>query len=168
VRQYLGAMVMSDAWDDMSTNREGANAVKETITDSEFWSHVQYVLQFTKPIYHIIKFVDSDRPIIGEVYEKMDSMLEKIKNTVEPRDVNLYNHICVEVEKRWEMLNIPLHAFVLTPKYYHVSWLSSPTPSGGSKKKPHQDPEVQASYMKSLDKLVLDEEECDNVWKKLS
>jgi hypothetical protein len=170
VRQALGAMVMSDAWDELSNDREGANAVKETVLDSQFWSQVRYVLQFTKPIYHMIKFADSDRPIIGEVYEQMDSMLGQIKDIVEPRDVNLYNHIRVEVEKRWEMLNIPLHAlaYVLTPKYYHVSWLSSPAPGGGTKKRPHQDPEVQAGYMKALDKLVPDEEECDNIRRQLS
>jgi hypothetical protein len=58
----------------------------------------------------------------------------------------MYNLIRVEVGKRWEMLNIPLHAlaYVLTLKYYHVSWLSTPTPGGGTKKKPHQDPKVQA------------------------
>jgi hypothetical protein len=97
----------------------------------------------------MIKFVDSDRPIIGEVYEQMDSMLGQIKDIVEPRDANLYNNIRVEVEKWWEMLNIPLHtlAYVLTPKYYHVSWISSPTPGGGTKKRPHQDPEAQASYI---------------------
>ena len=90
----------------------------------------------------MIKFANSYRPIFGEVYEQMDSMLGQIKDIVEPRDVNLYNHIHVEVEKWWEMLNIPLHAlaYVLTPKYYNVSWLSSPTPSGGTKKRPHQDP----------------------------
>jgi hypothetical protein len=113
----------------------------------------------------MINFADSDRPIIGEVYVQMDSMLGQIKDIVEPRDVNLYNHIRVEVEKRWEMPNIPLHAlaYVLTPKYYHVSSLSSPTLGGGTKKIPHQDPEVQAGYMKALHKLIPDEEECDNI-----
>jgi hypothetical protein len=170
VRQALGAMVMSDEWDELSNDREGATTVKETVLDSQFWSQVRFVLQFTKPIYHMIKFADSDRPIIGEVYEQMDSMLGQIKDIVQPKDVNLYNHIRVEVEKRWEMLNIPLHAlaYVLTPKYYHVSWLSSPAPGGGTKKRPHQDPEVQAGYMKALDKLVPDEEECDNIRKQLS
>ena len=113
----------------------------------------------------MIKFADSDQPIIGAVYEQMDSMLGQIKDIVEPRDVNLYNLIRVEVEKRWEMLNIPLHAlaYVLTPKYYHISWLSTPALGGGTKKNPHQDPEVQAGYMKALDKLILEEEECDNI-----
>jgi hypothetical protein len=139
--------------------------VKETVLDSKFWSHVQFVLQFTNSIYYMIKFVDSDWPIIREVYEQMDSMLGKIKDIFDPRDVNLYNHIRVDMEKWCKMLNIPLHSlsYVLTPKYYHVSWLSSPTPSGGTKKIPHQDIEIQASYMKSLDKLIPDEEECDNI-----
>jgi hypothetical protein len=58
------------------------------------------------------------------------------------------------VEKWWEMLNIPLHAltYVLTPKYYQVSWLSSQALGGGSKKKPHQDQEVQNGYMTVLEK----------------
>ena len=102
----------------------------------------------------MIKFSDSDRPIIGEVYEQMDNMLGLIKDIVEPKDVNMYNLIRVEVEKRWEMLNIPLHAlaYVLTPKYYHISWLSTPAPGGGTKKKPHQDPEVQVgrNFFKQL------------------
>jgi hypothetical protein len=71
VRQALGAMVMSDAWDEMSIDREGVNAVKETVLDSQFWSQVQYVLQFTEPIYNMIKLADSNRQIIGEVYEQM-------------------------------------------------------------------------------------------------
>jgi hypothetical protein len=68
-------MVMSDGWDELSNDREGATTVKETVLDSQFWSQVRFVLQFTKPIYHMIKFADSYQPIIGEVYEQMDSML---------------------------------------------------------------------------------------------
>jgi hypothetical protein len=68
VRQALGAMVMCDAWDELSNDREGATTVKETILDSQFWSQVRFVLQFTKPIYYMIKFADLDRPIIGDVY----------------------------------------------------------------------------------------------------
>jgi len=68
------------------------------------------------------------------------------------------------------MLNVALYAlaYVLTPKYYHVSWFSSPTPGGGSKKKPHQDLEVQNGYMKALEKMVPDEEERDTIQRQLS
>ena len=40
----------------------------------------------------------------------MDTMLGQIKDIVQPRDVTLYDIIRIEVEKRWEKLNIPLHA----------------------------------------------------------
>jgi hypothetical protein len=98
VRQALDGMVMSDEWDDLSSDKEGALAVKNTVLDSQFWTQVWYVLQFTKPIYNMIKFSNSYRPIIGEVYEKMDSMLGLIKDIVEPKDVDMYNLIRVEVE----------------------------------------------------------------------
>jgi hypothetical protein len=79
VRQALGAMVMSDAWDEMSIDREGANAVKETVLDNQFWSRGRYVLQFTKPIYNMIKFADSDRPIIGECMNKSITCWSRLK-----------------------------------------------------------------------------------------
>jgi hypothetical protein len=116
------------------------------------------------------RFVDFDRPVIGEVYEQMDNMLGQIKDIVEPRDQNLYDFISIEVEKRWEKLNIPLHAlaYVLTPKYYHMSWISIPAPGGGVKRKPHQDLEVQTGYMQALEKMYQDVEECDNIRQQLS
>jgi hypothetical protein len=73
----------------LSSDKEGAIAVKNTVLENQFWSEVRYVLQFTKPIYNMIKFSDSYRPIIGEVYEQMDSMLGMIKDIVEPKDVNM-------------------------------------------------------------------------------
>jgi hypothetical protein len=97
VRQALGAMVMSDEWDDISTDRDGMDATKHTILDSHFWTQIKFVLQFTKPIYNMIQFANSDRPIIGEVYEQMDNMLGQIKDIVEPRDQNLYDFISIEV-----------------------------------------------------------------------
>jgi hypothetical protein len=38
VRQALVGMVMSDEWDDLSSDKEGALAVKNTVLDSQFWS----------------------------------------------------------------------------------------------------------------------------------
>jgi hypothetical protein len=69
------------------------------------------------------------------------------------------------VVKRWDNLNVTYHAlaYVLTPKYYSLSWLAQPTPRGGVKSEPHIDLEVQNEYILALDKLVLDEEECAQV-----
>jgi hypothetical protein len=108
--------------------------------------------------------------VIGEVYEQMDNMLGQIKDIVELRDAILYDHIHKHVVKRWDNLNVPLHAlaYVLTPKYYSPSWLAQPTPGGGVRRKPHTDPEVQNGYMLALDKLVPEEEECAQVRSELS
>ena len=100
----------------------------------------------------------------------IDTMLGQIKDIVQPRDVSLYDIIRIEVEKKWEKLNIPLHTleYVLTPKYYHTSWLETPAPGGGLRKKAHQDPEVQVGYIQALDKLYPDEEECNIIWRQLT
>jgi len=68
-------MVTFESWEEINTDKDGANVAKDIILDMFFWSQIKYVLQITKPIYYMIKFADSDRPIIGEVYEQMDSML---------------------------------------------------------------------------------------------
>jgi hypothetical protein len=90
------------------------------------------------------------------MYGQMDTMLGWIKDIVQRRDVNLYNHICREVERWWEKPNISLHAlaYVLTPKYYHISWLAALAHGGEVKRKRHQDPKVQVGYMQALDKLL--------------
>ena len=118
----------------------------------------------------MIQFADTDKPVIGEVYEQMDSMLGQIKDIVESKDPILYDHIHTHVIKRWEHLNIPLHAlaYVLTSKYYYPSWLDKPAPGGGFRRNRHIDPDVQVGYMVSIDKLVPDEEECALLCSELS
>ena len=143
--------------------------MEDTVLDAHFWAQVKYVLQFTKPVYNMICFADTNQPVIGEVYEQMDSMLSHIKDIVEQRDAILYDHIHKHVVNRWDNLNVPLHAlaYVLTPKYYSPSWLTQPAPGGGVRKRPHIDPKVQNGYMLALDKLVPDEE-CAQVRSELS
>ena len=93
----------------------------------------------------MIHFADTNQPVIGEVYEQMDRVLCHTKDIVEQRDAILYDHIHKHVVKRWDNLNVPLHAlaYVLTPKYYSPSWLAQPAPGGGVRKRPHTDLEVQ-------------------------
>lgn len=167
VREALASMVSSETWHVLkeriatASDRHDFQEVENTVLDGHFWSQVRHVLQFTKPIYNMIRFADTDKAVIGEVYEQMDSMLGHIKDIVQPKDAILYDHIHKHVVKRWDNLNVPLHAlaYVLTPKYYSPSWLAKPAPGGGVRKKPHTDPEVQNGYMTALAKLVPDEED---------
>ena len=81
----------------------------------------------------MIRFADTDKLVIGEVYEHIDSMLVQIKDVVESKDPILYDHIHTHVVRRWDNLNFSLHAlaYVLTPKYYSPSWLAKPVPGVG-------------------------------------
>jgi len=60
-----GFRCYGDEGDDLITDRDGANAMMETVRDGHFWSQVRYFLQFSKPIYNIIQFVHLDRLVIG-------------------------------------------------------------------------------------------------------
>jgi hypothetical protein len=155
VREALASMVSSDSWQDLKDRVESTSTrhefqeVEDIVLDGQFRQQVRYVLQFTKPIYSMIWFVDLEKPVIGKVYEQMDIMLSQTKDIVGPRDTILYNRIHKHVVKRWDNLNVPLHAltYVLTPKYYSPSWLAQPALWGGVRRKPHTDPEVQNGYI---------------------
>jgi len=168
VREGLASMVSSQNWQvlkERATNVAdiaGFETVEEAALDGQFWTTVRQVLDFTKPIYNMIRFADTDKPVIGEVYEQMDTMLGEIKDIVNNRDPDLYNLIHDCVCERWKRLNLPLHclAYILTPKYYSDSWLGKPAAGGGVRTKPHLDREVTKGYLDALEKLVPDREEC--------
>ena len=79
-------MVSSDSWQGLkdrvasTSDRHDFQELEDTVLDGHFWAHVKYVLYFTKPVYNMIRFADTDQPVIGEVYEQMDSMLGQIKD----------------------------------------------------------------------------------------
>ena len=91
VREALASMASSDSWRDLkdratsASDRDYFQEVEDTILDSHFWQQVKYIMQFTKPIYNMIQFADTDQPVIGEVYEQMDNMLGQIKDIVQLR-----------------------------------------------------------------------------------
>ena len=150
VREALASMVSSDSWQGLkdrvasASDRHDFQDVEDTVLDGHFWTQVKYVLQFTKPVYSMIRFADTDQSMIGEVCEQMDSMLGQIKDIVEQRDAILYDHIHKHVVKRRDNLNVTLHAlaYVLTPKYHSSSWLAQLAPKGGVRRKPHTNPKV--------------------------
>ena len=70
----------------------------------------------------MLRFCDTNQPVIGEVYEQMDTMLGKI-NDILANDPIVYDLIHKMVVERWDKMNIPLHclAYILVPKYYTQS-----------------------------------------------
>ena len=52
------------------------------ILDDTWWERAEYLLSFTEPIMSMIRYTDMDHPCLGEVYDGIDSMLEKMKHVI--------------------------------------------------------------------------------------
>ncbi len=59
----------------------------------------------------MLRFCDTDQPIIGEVYEQMNTMLRNIEEILatDPVVYDLINKVVVE---RWDKMSIPLLMFL--------------------------------------------------------
>ena len=70
IRHALEAMVMSEQWvqyrDD---DQEKAKFVRERIVDEDWWEKIIYILDFTGPIYDMIRICDTNKPCLYLVYE---------------------------------------------------------------------------------------------------
>lgn len=160
VRAALVSMALSSQWENLrrsSSDPDKHDAVQETVMNDDFWRKAKRVLRITKPIYRMLRFCDSDKAVIGEVYEQMDTMLGQIKDILSTDQV-VYNLIHKLVVERWDKMNIPLHclAYVLVPKYYTNAWLLKPAPGGEKRRKPHSDFEVQKGYLEAIEKIIRD------------
>lgn len=75
----------------------------------------------------MVKFNDGDDQKMGEIYERMNSILCKIKDIMAS---GIYDRYFPDVEeivlRRWEKMNIPMHclAFALTLRFYDRVYLS--------------------------------------------
>ena len=98
--------------------------MEETALDPLFWARVREILNFTKPIYHMIRFSNTDKPVIGEVYQQMDSMLGQIKDVVKENDPNLYAtfHDCVHSGINLMFHYMPWHISLCQNTTLHLGW----------------------------------------------
>ncbi|XP_028074197.1 uncharacterized protein LOC114276609 [Camellia sinensis] len=172
VRPALLSMALSKQWENLRKNTSSPHQhdiVHQTIMDDDFWRKAKTVLTITKHIYKMLRFSDSDKVVIEEVYELMDTMLGNIKDTLS-NDPIVYDLIHQFVVERWNKMNIPLHclAYILVPRYYTNSWLSKSTPGGVRRKKPHFDVEVQKGYLEAIEKMICDQTEVAIIRKQIS
>ncbi|XP_026438026.1 uncharacterized protein LOC113336291 [Papaver somniferum] len=156
VRASLISMVLSEEWKELKkpANAEEHAKITSIVMDGNFWSNAEKVLRITKPIYIMLRFSDSDKAVIGEAYEQMDTMLGNLQDTLAD-DIMIRDITQQIVVQRWSKTNIPLHclAYLLVPKYYTNAWLMKPAPGGVSRKKPNFDQEVQDGYLAAIDKM---------------
>ena len=90
-----------------------------------WWDKVDYILEFTAPIYDMLRVANTNKPCLHHVYEMWDSMIEKVKAII-------YRHKGLEDDEyssfwsvvydilidRWTKNCTPLHylAHSLNPK----------------------------------------------------
>jgi hypothetical protein len=51
--------------------------VWRVLIDEDWWSKVEFLLKFTLPAFELLRDADTDKPFLGEIYDGMDTMVEK-------------------------------------------------------------------------------------------
>ncbi|GAU49563.1 hypothetical protein TSUD_191890 [Trifolium subterraneum] len=107
------------------------------------------------PIYDMLRSCDTDEPNLHLVYDKWDSMIDRVKSAIyqhEGKELTQYSSFYDVVYNiltdRWSKSNIPLHclAHSLNPKHYCKEWLDQyPT-----RVAPHRDNEICQERNKCL------------------
>ena len=83
IKRCLQAMAISEQWASYREDDVGkAQKVKDMILSDLWWDKVDYILEFTTPIYDMLRVADTDKPCLHLVYEMWDSMIEKVKTTI--------------------------------------------------------------------------------------
>ncbi|XP_059066852.1 uncharacterized protein LOC131035275 [Cryptomeria japonica] len=153
-------MVINSLWSVWKqSHTERALKVRALILSEKWWDDVEYVLNFTEPIMSMIRYADTDRPCLGEIYDGMDCMVEKIKEVINRKENDPTETFFKVVQKivvdHWNKMTTPLHllAFALTPKFYSAEILATPR-----RVPPYRDAEVASGYRAAFKKIYQDEE----------
>ena len=65
IKRCLQAMVISQEWSSYREDDTGkANFVKEKIVNDDWWDKIDYIIDFTRPIYDMIRVCDTNRPCL--------------------------------------------------------------------------------------------------------
>ena len=113
-----------------------------------WWERVDLIIQIMDPIISLLRFADTNKPILGEVYEGWDSMIESVRSIILQSECPEYETspeaFCDTIHdilvNRWDKNCTLLHclAHSLNPKYYKHEWLNG----GPSRRFPHMDGEI--------------------------
>ncbi|KAJ4791668.1 HAT dimerization domain-containing protein-like [Rhynchospora pubera] len=128
VKRGLKELVIREDWNEyQEDNIDKANFVREKVLDETgFWKKIEFILEFTEPIYEMLRITDTDKPCLHLVYEMWDNMIDKVKDIIykhegksESEDSPFFNVVKTILTDRWAKSNTPLHclAYSLNPRY---------------------------------------------------
>jgi hypothetical protein len=140
------------------------------VLDDAWWERVDLTIKIMELIISLLQFADTDKPILGEVYEGWDSMIESMRTIIlqnespeygTPAEI-LFTTIQDILISRWNKNYTPLHclAHSLNPKYYSSEWLS-----GGTSRRflPHMDHELSEGRKEAFRQIYQDRASFDEV-----
>ena len=149
VKQSLVSMVVSQLWVEWrQADSEQGSMMRRLCLDEDWWGKIDLLVKFTAPAFELLRNADTDQPFLGEVYDGMDTMVEKTMEIISQESpqllfvdvdfADLVQHIMVN---RWNSFNTPLHtlAHALNPKFYDEELIAQ---SNGKRKAPHRDRKV--------------------------
>ena len=121
---------------------------------NDWWADCAYLVSFLSPIVEVIRYIDTDFPSLGEIYETFDSMLGRVKAAIQQREPSLEfytSQIRPIIQRRWDRMNTPLHmaAYALNSKWY----VERP-----GRVPPIDDPEVKSGFLAAIAKMYSEEE----------
>ena len=126
VKRALQSMVISDAWETYREDNSGlARHVREKILCERWWENVAYIVDFTDPIYEMLRVADTDKPCLHLIYEMWDTMIENVKKVIYTKEKKqddeqstFFSIVLDILVDRWTKSNTPLHclAHSLNPR----------------------------------------------------
>jgi len=173
VKTALGCMVISEYWSFWrKTDQIASKKVKDTVLDDGWWEKVDLTIKIMEPIISLLRFADTDKPILGDVYEGWDSMIETMKTVVLANECleygtsaeSLWSTIQDILISRWDKNCTPLHclAHSLNPKFYSHEWLNGGSDSS-HRVPPHMDGEISLGRKIAFRRLYPDRALLDEV-----
>ena len=112
--------------------------MKDKVLDDVWWERVDLTIKIMEPLIYLLHFTDTDQPILADVYEGWDSMIESMRTIVMENEFdeyetsvgNSWSTIQDILISRWDKNCTPLHclAHSMNPKFHSHEWLN-----GGSK-----------------------------------
>ena len=83
VKTALGSMVIFEFWYFWrKTDHAASKRVKDRVLDDAWWERVDLIIRIMDPIISLHRVADTDKPILGEVYEGWDSMIEFVRSII--------------------------------------------------------------------------------------
>ena len=86
VKPALMSMVVGATWVEWrQEDSEKGSIVRRMLIDEDWWSKIDFLLKFTTPAFELLQDADTDRPFLGEIYDGMDTMVEKTVEIITKR-----------------------------------------------------------------------------------